>query len=503
LKQPDARRASALLEFLGLAPAPFELHSFPRDLRDPGLVFSGISADGWLERDVRLVLTGGVAGKLSLRAQVVTRGQRVQVRVDGRTVASRPVAPGQLELRVPVRASKAGRRVELRWAKTAPISPSDPREAAALLQSIAVAPVKVPVGLRLPEDLADPNLSSSGIFKDGWSQRDARLLLAGGAAGRLSLQAEVVTRGQRLEVRVNDRTVASQTVKPGQLELLASIPASKFPRTVDLQWAKTAPIAANDPRQGAALLRSIAVAAVKAPAGLTLPDDLDDPNLTFTGIYRDGWSQRRARIDLAGGGAANLDLRAQVVTQGQQLDLLVNGRTIASRAVKPGQLDLRVPIPASASVRAIELRWTKTLRVAANDPRQAAALLQSIAVAEAEAPTLLTIPEGLAAPSLSYDGIYRDGWSEKNSRVVLAGGAGGRLTLRAQVVTEGQRLDVVVNGRTVASQAVKPGQLELRVPIPASNSSRTVELQWAKTAPIAADDPRRAAALLQSILIDA
>jgi hypothetical protein len=63
----------------------------------------------------------------------------------------------------------------------------------------------------------------------------------------------------------------------------------------------------------------------------------------------------------------------------------------------------------------------------------------------------------------------------------------------------GQRLDVTVNGLRVAAEAVKPGALDLRIPLPGSRTSRRVELHWSGTIKLKPPDVRRAAAFLRSL----
>lgn len=113
-------------------------------LDDPCLVSSGIFADGWVERDAQVVLAGGPATTLVVRALVPQREggerQRLEVLQNGRTVAAKNVAPGQLELRIPVPASSSDRRIELSWAGASTIAPNDPRQAAALLDFLGVEP---------------------------------------------------------------------------------------------------------------------------------------------------------------------------------------------------------------------------------------------------------------------------------------------------------------------------------------------------------------------------
>jgi hypothetical protein len=130
---------------------------------------------------------------------------------------------------------------------------------------------------------------------------------------------------------------------------------------------------------------SAPVCASRAPSALRdLPGDLGNPGLAYSGIYEDGWVKKNALVVLAGGAAANLVLRAQVLPregrQRQHLQVLLNGRVVASRSVTPGLLDLQVPVPASRTDRRIELHWEGTAPISPNDQRRAAALLSFLGV---------------------------------------------------------------------------------------------------------------------------
>jgi hypothetical protein len=243
-------------EYAKLTP-PSQIRSIPADLANPNLEYSGIFEDGWIGRTSYARLAAGPAGRLVLHALVLPEphGQRLRVLVNSRTVVSRSVAPGPVDVDVPLSASAGARTVELRWTSASRLSAADPRSVSARLTSLGVA--APPLAVRSPAGLNDPGLIQSGVFKDGWLRQDSRLVLAGGRAGRIVLRALVTARGQRVEVKVNGRPVASRTVGPGEIAVRAEIPASASSRTVELHWAKVARIAANDPRRAAALLRSI------------------------------------------------------------------------------------------------------------------------------------------------------------------------------------------------------------------------------------------------------
>ena len=240
---------------------PAALRRFPNDLADPDLEYSGIFEDGWVGTRSYAVLSSAHSNSLAVRLQALPRrGQHLDVLLDGKTVASKTIAGGEVSFRVHVAPSEAPRRVELRFSGEVQLRAPDQRSAAARLEFLGFT--TPPSTLQsIPSDLADPSLDYSGIFKDGWLRPDARLTLAGGKAGSLTLQAEVIAKGQHIEVSVNGQTVASHPVAAGTLKLRVPIPASTGPRTIRLSFTKTARIAGNDPRRAAALLQSISVRA--------------------------------------------------------------------------------------------------------------------------------------------------------------------------------------------------------------------------------------------------
>jgi len=126
--------------YRGLA-APARVRRFPADLRDPSLEYSGIYEDGWVAERSFVTLRAGDAGRLVIRADVLRRAQpSLQVLVDGRTVLSKRVAAGSLEVNVPVSASRTRRRVELVWDGATRLSAPDLRPVAALLEFVGIVP---------------------------------------------------------------------------------------------------------------------------------------------------------------------------------------------------------------------------------------------------------------------------------------------------------------------------------------------------------------------------
>jgi hypothetical protein len=116
-----------------------------------------------------------------------------------------------------------------------------------------------------------------------------------------------------------------------------------------------------------------------------------------------------------------------------------------------------------------------------------------------QAPAALRIPQSLTNPSVDYAGILRDGWVEQDAHLVLAGGPASEFVIRGEVAADDQKLDITVNGEAIASTPLGFGPLDLRLPLPGSETERRIELHWAHIAAIGAHDPRQAAARLTYI----
>jgi hypothetical protein len=124
-------------------------------------------------------------------------------------------------------------------------------------------------------------------------------------------------------------------------------------------------------------------AEVVAPVVLSeFPTDLTAPGARSFGIHLDGWAERESYFGLSGGGAAEIVVRADVLPcPGQALDVLVNGRSVASLGVEVGSIELRVPIPPCREIRHVQLRWAKAMQLGAPDKRTVAALIRRLGVA--------------------------------------------------------------------------------------------------------------------------
>lgn len=450
------------------------------------------------------MLDGGAAANLLVRARPLHRnGQYLQVVVDGEVLASRPADCELLELRIPLPASNQARRVQLRWAKAAPVSKHDLRPISARLDYLDLIPSRPPAALRFPASLSIPGVVIEGVDADGWVGKAALMVLSGGPAADLTIRADVLGgHKQELTVLIDGDPACSQPVPSGPLHTAVAAPASDRERVVELRWAEVSALAPPDKREAAALLRFVGVARGEPPKSLTLPRDLAIAEAEAVGIHADGWSSQTSAVVLRGGPASTLRLRADVLPRSRQrLEVLIDGVPVWADAVGGGPLTVRVPLPETDDGhRRVELRWAESGPLSDADPRDVAALLRFIGIGPDRTPTAVRVPESLSSPDLDYNGIEQDGWLGQSSWLELAGGEATELVLRAFVHgTSGREVDVAVDGTRVASRILGPGEAELRAPLDASTSNRRVELHWSSVAPISKEDARLAAARLSFV----
>jgi len=123
-------------------PPPAAIASIPAGLQAPGLLYSGVSEDGWVadtawfqlataENSNRLRIKGDIAGfSPKLLAGVV------KIRVDGEMVGEQRLASGALDVDLPIKAKSGPRRIELEATATDRLPNGDGRLASFHLASV-------------------------------------------------------------------------------------------------------------------------------------------------------------------------------------------------------------------------------------------------------------------------------------------------------------------------------------------------------------------------------
>jgi hypothetical protein len=129
-------------EYQDLA-APSKVGSFPGDLRDQDLEYSGIYEDGWVsEMSFFMLAQPEGPSRVAVRGVVPMIDDpafqcELSVLLDGRELTHQKLLPGRFDVEAPVSADKASRRrVELRFSGVQQLPPPDGRPAAARLDFV-------------------------------------------------------------------------------------------------------------------------------------------------------------------------------------------------------------------------------------------------------------------------------------------------------------------------------------------------------------------------------
>ena len=234
MRKPQWRRraAGAAIAALALLPLscgrrgePSSLSRFPADLAGRGLEPAGVYADGWISQNAsvnlyqpegdQLIVVRGMTPKIA-REDFRTD---LELRVDGETVAKRPLGLGEftLEARVPSHPGK--RRIGLVFSASQQLPAGDGRTVGALLRFAGFEPLparKLGAGDEIVERGSGVRLGAAGwhqleTFQNEtfrWVSNDARIAVYGaGRGGRrlaLTLQSGPGLEGRPFILRVLD-----------------------------------------------------------------------------------------------------------------------------------------------------------------------------------------------------------------------------------------------------------------------------------------------------------
>ena len=393
---------------------PSRLESFPKDLRNQDVEYSGFYEDGWLSDHAWCALSEPWNA-----AEVVVKGYVPEIRdpgfqteatllVNGREVKRQVLGLKEFEIRaaMPPDASASqkvpGRsRVELVFSKLQDLPDPDNRPVSCRLVSVAIeGGAAPPVAVqKFPEDYhQQPLLSPSGLYPDGWTGPQVALTLSQPPGhGHLKVSGEMPQIGDAnfettLRVKVDGQSVGEQALRVGQFDL--SLPAprgtgSAGGRRVELEFTRPQQLPGGDARTvGARLMFLGFVPYPLPPAALArFPDDLRKPLVQAEGVYDDGWAAQSATLQLAqptgveSVRVAGMVPRIDAADFTTELVVTVDGAEVGRRTLGLDQFSLEFPVPPAASpgaVRKVALRFTATQSLPAPDARAVGARLSAV-----------------------------------------------------------------------------------------------------------------------------
>jgi len=260
-------------------------------------------------------------------------------------------------------------------------------------------------------------------------------------------------------------------------------------------------------------------AAFRPPEKLAkFPNDLTHEHLEYSGLYEHGWMNKVFKVRLTQAGPGY-----EAVVRGQipafpgnesfttEVTILVDGRAVGTRALVPGDFEVRFPAGAATGPRWIEVRFSGSYILPGADGRPASAMITGVGFeprdeSRSRPPEkLTTFPADLSHPALTHSGIDRDGWVAQLGKARLwFAGAGRDLIVRGTVppFRAGFRTELVVllDGAEVARRALGTGDFEVRAPAGAGPPGpRWVECRFTEMQKLPDPDHRTRAATVTAL----
>jgi hypothetical protein len=185
--------------------------------------------------------------------------------------------------------------------------------------------------------------------------------------------------------------VAPQAVgRAGVLVLEIDKPLARNPNRLsglEALWGADVP---RDRRHLAGHLRELSLISEEEYAGFRpperlakIPADFAHPHIEFSGFLEDGWVERGALVRLTRpAGDRDLVIRGHCPGHDPnfrpELTVLVDGSPVLTRALEPGEFELRAPAGSGTGPKWVELRFDRTTRLPAPDHRPASALVRTV-----------------------------------------------------------------------------------------------------------------------------
>jgi hypothetical protein len=278
----------------------------------------------------------------------------------------------------------------------------------------------------------------------------------------------------------------------------------------------------GDPRYLVAFVRNVSLvseedyARRKPPALLSsFPADLLHPDLEYCGLYEDGWAGESVSCTLrAPGGATSLVVRGFVPCVGgneafrTRLRVLLDGREVHSEEMAPGELNVRLLRQVEAGLHQVQLFFSEWQCLPADDGRPTAAKLSALGFEAPSAPlaVLSSYLTELRRPDVESSGLYPDGWAGASASCTLrAYGGATSLVVRGLVPCVGgneafrTRLRVLLDGREVHAEELRPGTFEVRCPVTTVAGPSQVRLLFSHSQQLSNADSRRVAARIETL----
>lgn len=257
-----------------------------------------------------------------------------------------------------------------------------------------------------PDDLLQTALEYSGLYEDGFVSDNAYVYLH-----QPKDSSQLIIRGlihnlhqnkSLLSIVVDHVLVKKAWLIPGEFSLQILIPKGQTRKKVELHFSNSYILPNNDNRRVGALLNYIGFESekdylkLKPPFSIShFPNDLDNHELKYFNIFRDGWIAANTLIYLSQPKVPSVFVFDGFIPEisnkhfQSQLTILLDKQIIAKKTLKPGHFNIQIPMTTNKAHRTIALQFSNTQDLPNKDDRNVAALISFLGFKESKTNNLI------------------------------------------------------------------------------------------------------------------
>jgi hypothetical protein len=220
--------------------APSKVQSFPADLSNHNLEFSGFYEDGWVGDRGFLKLHSDAAGSAVIRgtfpAGIGIDSVELSMTVGDGEPVRRTLAPGPFVISAP--APKGSSRIAFEFSKIGKLPGADGRPAVALISSVAIENADTDLSIATPKSIANAVKDSSGLYWDSWASPYGSLTVEAKKDSILTLTGVIYgIEGQQIIIGSDASTIIQRDLPDGAFTIEVPIKAGRS--AVSFAFSKT------------------------------------------------------------------------------------------------------------------------------------------------------------------------------------------------------------------------------------------------------------------------
>lgn len=226
------------------------------------------------------------------------------------------------------------------------------------------------------------------------------------------------------------------------------------------------------------------------------PNDLQNHNLAYSGIYEDGWVSEDATVTLSKGGETSLTIQGSFPSElnpkheSLYMSVSINNEEMTIKKISSGAFQFLVSLPKENERPVVHLHFNRTFSLPNGDDRFVSVKLNFIGFKTQEIGRQYKQPSfinnfafAFKNKKLEYSGLYEDGWVSKEAYLKLAHPQGASTLvlngfLPKQKNNIPMKVEIYADRKKIEEVAIKPGPIKLAMTIPESTLVKNILLKF-------------------------